>query len=103
MKTHCHFCGQLLPEIRLGVRLTPLKARIYDLIHRAGKDGIASQDIKTIVYEHKKRVPKTIRTHINQINDRLEETNFKIKYSYHLKTWILIKLKVIDVSVRSVR
>ena len=36
----CQRCGQRLPEIRLGVRLTPLKARIFDLIRRAGPDGI---------------------------------------------------------------
>ena len=32
MTDHCPSCGQALPEMRLGVRLTPLKARIFDAI-----------------------------------------------------------------------
>lgn len=45
----CHYCGHPLPETRLGVRLTPLKARIYDIVQRAGIDGISAQDLWDIV------------------------------------------------------
>ena len=37
---HCPLCHQPYPEVRLGVCLPPLKARIFDAISRAGADGI---------------------------------------------------------------
>ena len=31
MTRSCNYCGQPLPEVRLGVRLTPLKAHVYQI------------------------------------------------------------------------
>lgn len=85
----CPCCGQALPELRLGVRLPPLKLRIYDLIRRAGRDGIRADDLRAIVYDanvprgngiREQRSSDTIRSHINQINDLLSAygTGFRI-------------------------
>jgi hypothetical protein len=32
----CAYCDQALPQIRVGVRLPELKARIFDLVRRGG-------------------------------------------------------------------
>jgi hypothetical protein len=45
----CPHCGQPLPITRLGVRLTPLKARLFDVIARSGLAGMATEDVKAIM------------------------------------------------------
>jgi hypothetical protein len=70
----CHYCGQKLPEVRLGVRLTPLKARIFDLIQRGGDDGIMREDLQDILgmkYEG-------LKSHIYQINELIEDEDYRI-------------------------
>lgn len=83
MKGRCGQCGQPLPEIRLGVRLTPLKARIFDIIKRAGDAGIDRHDLFNIVFgdddAHQRRHSfATLKSHLWQINEQLEGTNFRI-------------------------
>ena len=65
------------PETREGVRLTPLKARIFDVIWRAGVDGVMVDDINAIVF-HGQAKPVTIRNHIRQINESLAEVDLKL-------------------------
>ena len=80
----CQYCGQTLPEIRLGARLTPIKARIFDLIMRGGEDGIEKRDIFDIVFseqmvEHPERnYYPVLKTHISQINDAISDSGYKI-------------------------
>src|SRR5262245_9687581 len=84
----CPCCGQSLPEIRLGVELPPLKARIFDLVQRGGRDGIATSDLFDLVYNSNcpngkgireaGRTPKSIGTHINQINEAIENSGYRI-------------------------
>jgi hypothetical protein len=66
------------PETRMGIRLTTLKARIFDVIHRAGVDGISRADINAIVFDGQAS-PNTIKAHIWQVNDRLAETDAEIR------------------------
>ncbi len=74
----CPHCGQALPETRLGVRLTPLKARIFDIITRAGPDGISASDLFDIVCtEGQSR--ETLKSHVWQINDLIEDEGYRIK------------------------
>ncbi len=47
---YCGVCGQSTANIRHGVRLTELKARILDVIERAGPAGIAARDLFEIVF-----------------------------------------------------
>lgn len=86
----CPHCRQRLPEIREGVRLSPLKARIFDAIKRARYEGITVEDINAICYDGRAQ-PVTIRAHIFQINECLADTSVQIKGSepgvmgfYHL-------------------
>ncbi len=81
----CHYCGSPLPEIRLGVRLTPLKARIFDLVQRAGVDGIDRRELFDICFgdtdaherTNKGKFP-TLKAHIHQINEAIEDSGYKI-------------------------
>jgi DNA-binding response OmpR family regulator len=71
----CNACGQPLPLLRYGVRLTPLKARIFDAIERAGPGGIDADDLFRLVYSDRDRKAgrRTLKAHIWQINDLLED------------------------------
>jgi hypothetical protein len=78
MSTVCPTCRRPMPpETRGGVRLTPLKARIFDVIHRAGVDGISPADINAIVFDGRASYD-TVKAHIWQINDLLAETDIEI-------------------------
>jgi len=77
--TNCPTCGQALSEERGGVRLTPLKARIFDVIKRAGPDGIESDDLFAMIFAERNVVRATLRAHIWQINDILSDTGLRIE------------------------
>ena len=78
-QSRCSHCGQLIHDERNGVRMTPLKANIYDMIKRAGDAGVSAFDILATVYQGR-TVPTytAIKSHVAQINDILEETDWKI-------------------------
>jgi hypothetical protein len=44
----CPHCGQPMATHLLGVRLGPLRARIFDAIQRAGSSGIDADDLFVI-------------------------------------------------------
>jgi hypothetical protein len=74
-----------MADYRLGVRLTPLKARIFDLIRT--HPGISIREINAIAFDGCKS-DATIKTHVCQINDALVETDVSIKgasgWGYHI-------------------
>jgi hypothetical protein len=88
MTTHrCPHCHQPLPQIRLGVQLPALKLRIFDLVQRAGRDGIAGDDLFGLVYGdnvpagkgiRRERNRKTLKSHIGQINELIEDAGYRI-------------------------
>ena len=61
----CPHCGAPLREERLGVRMTPLKARIFDAIKR----GCASSHLREM---------GCYRTHVYQINDMIAGTGARL-------------------------
>jgi hypothetical protein len=64
---------------RLGVSLTPLKARIVDVIKQAGEVGISSEAVMRLLYLDRNPVStRTIKAHVWQINDLLEATDWVI-------------------------
>jgi hypothetical protein len=66
--------------MRLGVRMPPLKARILDVIKASGDIGASRDELLDDVYADRRRTaPVTIKAHINQLNDLLEETPFVIR------------------------
>lgn len=79
----CHYCGAPLPDLRLGVRLSAFKARLFDLVLRSGLDGIMGRDLYTILYDKDPEAdPKgflVIKSHIKQINDSIEDTGYCIR------------------------
>jgi hypothetical protein len=72
----CRSCGQPLPEMRLGVPMTALKARIFDIVRRAGPDGTAAGDLKAILGRPIEDV--TIKVHVHQINELIADSEHRI-------------------------
>jgi hypothetical protein len=60
------------------VRLTPLKARIFDIITRAGVDGISASDLFDIVFTEGQS-KETLKAHVWQINDLIADGGYRIK------------------------
>jgi hypothetical protein len=76
----CPHCSREF-EVRAGVLLTPLKARIFDVVNRAGPDGIHTDDLFDIIFEDRSIGRANLKTHIWQINDKLLETDWMIACS----------------------
>ena len=74
----CHYCGQTIPETRMGVRLSPLKTRMFDIVTRAGPDGISSRDLFDMVYTSGDQSRDTLKAHIWQINDAISDEGYRI-------------------------
>ena len=74
----CSHCHQPLPELRAGVRLSPLKAHIFDVVKRADSNGITIEDINAICFDGRTSAVN-VRNHIHQINDALAGTDFEIR------------------------
>jgi hypothetical protein len=87
LERRCPYCEQVLPEFRLGIRLPALKARIFDLVLRGGRDGIDLDDLWTLTYNGNapnghgnrgERKRATLRVHVNQINDEIKDAGYRI-------------------------
>jgi hypothetical protein len=63
--------------VRLGLRLTPLKARLLDLVQRGGSDGIATEDVKSILG----MTTIYLKSHVWQINDLLADEGWRLSAS----------------------
>jgi sugar phosphate isomerase/epimerase len=77
----CPYCQQVLPEFRLGVRFpNGVKSEIFDLVQRSGIDGIACDTVHAIVFGSREHQPatKTLKAHVNQINELIEDTGYRI-------------------------
>ena len=74
----CPHCGQPMPEMRLGVRLTPLKAKIFDAVVRTGTYGIMTSQLLAVVWSEK-RSKHGLRSHIWQINELIADTGYRIE------------------------
>jgi hypothetical protein len=74
----CTHCGQEIPERREGVRLSPLKARLFDAIKRAGQDGIAGDDLFDLFLRERGAQYTVLKVHVCQINDKLAGTDCMI-------------------------
>lgn len=82
MKT-CPCCGRKMPEMRLGVAMTSLKARVFDLVKR--QPGIGTSELTE---QMGFRSDKTTQSHVFQINDALLDSGWRIvgktHYGYRL-------------------
>jgi len=75
MPDTCACCGK---PVRLGVALSPLKARLFDVIERAGPDGITGDDLFAIVFSERHARRKTMVVHVVQINRLIARTGYRI-------------------------
>ena len=97
MARTCPLCHQHYAVERLGVRLTPLKARIVDYIKASGDLGASTEDLRHELYSPKDaRVGATVRVHIHQINDLLEVTDWIIRSESDLALprWFLRRRRI---------
>jgi hypothetical protein len=79
-------------DVRLGVRLTPLKAAIVDRIKAAGDIGVSSDEIIADLYRDRRPVHRnTIKSHTDQINTLLAGGNWRIHSDR--RRWFLQKGK----------
>jgi DNA-binding CsgD family transcriptional regulator len=70
----CPHCHQPIRGLRLGVYMSPRRAEIFDLIRSAGEAGISCASVA----ERLGITHNTVRSHVMQINDMLEETGYRI-------------------------
>src|SRR5262252_8598462 len=78
----CPYCNQPLPEIRLGVEMSDLKARLFDHIMRAGDEGINSDELFVLTYDNwprRERTKRALYSHIQQINELIEDSGYRIE------------------------
>jgi hypothetical protein len=71
----CPYCDQALPNTRLGVKVGPVKARLFDLIQRGGEDGVTNRDLSDILGIAR----ETVKAHVFQLNEHLAGTDYQIK------------------------
>lgn len=79
MRAACPMCGAMLHEKRFGVAMSPLKAKLIDLVRAAGAEGIESAALlERLPIKNSERKQRTLNVHISQINDALEDTKWRI-------------------------
>jgi len=72
----CERCGR---PLRLGVALSPLKARLFDVIERAGPEGISGDDLFAIVFAERRASRMSgLKSHVWQINVAVAATGYRI-------------------------
>ncbi len=76
LKHRCPNCGQLMPAVRFGVRLSARKATIIDIIK--GNPGISGPELAVRLGCS----PATLKQHVWQINNELEESDMRIGGRY---------------------
>jgi hypothetical protein len=86
----CPHCRQPLINTRIGVRLSPIKARIFDSVRSAGEAGVSRATLEQMIYGRAVS-EKNIKAHIQQINEMFAHTDWSIRSdraghyaSYHL-------------------
>ena len=74
----CSHCHQPLPELRAGVRLSPLKAHIFDVVKRADFERHHDRGHQRDLLRRPGKRRQRPRSH-HQINDALAGTDFEIR------------------------
>ncbi len=77
-KRTCSQCGQLMATHRLGVRLGPLRARIFDAIKRAGPGGIEGDDLFDLILAERGVQRSALKAHVWAINDLISDSGWRI-------------------------
>jgi hypothetical protein len=88
----CPTCGQPVVETRCGIKLTPIKVRIFDLIQRSGEEGIPSTALNILVFDGMAS-PNTVKAHIWQINNVIEDEGWRIRQTVPRGGYCLYRLE----------
>ena len=88
----CPTCKQPLPEVRLGAALTPIKAGIFDLIKLSGEEGCPTESINRKIWDGRSN-RRNIQSHVNQINELIESSGYRIRASMPRYGYRLIKAR----------
>jgi hypothetical protein len=62
----------------MGVALTPLKARLFDIVREAGPGGITGADINKLVFGGRAS-PANVRMNLSQLNALLARAGVRIE------------------------
>lgn len=65
--------------MRLGVRLTAFKARLFDLVQRGGIDGIPADDLYSLLYPDGDGSRQTLKAHVWQVNEMIADEGYRIE------------------------
>jgi hypothetical protein len=79
--TVCQCCGQPIRQVeRLGIRMSPMKAKIFDMVKAAGDRGIDGESLHIRLYCGRDKKPQYHAIHINifQLNELLDATPYRI-------------------------
>jgi hypothetical protein len=78
----CDCCGQIIPVGRMGVVLSPFKARIFDLIK--ARPGISRKELCYELYESVTQANlMTTGAHVAQLRQAFSETDILIRARTH--------------------
>jgi hypothetical protein len=81
--TLCKCCGHPIVADEIGIVLTPLQRRIFNIVKRAGAAGISGRDIMDEVYANTQdggpESTNIIAVVVNQMNRRLAQFSIKIQ------------------------
>lgn len=79
----CECCGFPLVADEIGVVLTPLQRRIFNIVKRAGAAGISSPEVMEMVYQNAPDggpdSTNIVAVVCNQMNKRLKQFNLKVQ------------------------
>jgi hypothetical protein len=92
----CPTCHRPWADLCAGVYLPRVKAQIFDAIKASGDVGLQASEIMERIYTGNGRRRAVIRNHIAQINERLEETDYRLVCDGRgiYARWHLRKIKV---------
>ncbi len=84
---HCAHCGQTLRTLPLGLSLSPLELHLYNILRRAGDDGIVVLDIADKLYWDRadggpENANKIVHIVKMSLNKKLKNTRQKIITSH---------------------
>jgi hypothetical protein len=76
----CPHCGQAMPQMRMGVRMFPQTARVFDIIKAAGREGISGEALFERAYAGvKKPSYSCIKGHVDHARASLAGTDYEIR------------------------
>jgi len=93
----CKTCGHPIIADEVGIVLTPLQRRIFNIVKAAGTAGLTARDIVEMVYSNDPAggpiSPNVISVVCNQMNKRLAQFSLAVKGTPHRGGFTLQRLQ----------